>query len=192
METDVIVQCFKSSIAQHSLIYETLIADGDSSVFNSLDQLGIYEEQGIVIKKVECVNHLLCNMTKNLKKLAQGSLGPKPLRDVVLLRLMRFRAGVTKAAEYRNKEARSDEEKVFRLREDVKNIPRHILGDHSKCASYFCDKKNTQKVAKEEIDLVPEFEKCSLLSAISEIMQRLEYNSESLLKNLKKQHCRKF
>lgn len=186
METDVIIQGFKSSIEQHGLIYETLIADGDSSVFGSLDQLNIYEDQGIVIKKIECVNHLLRNMTKSLKKLAQGSSGPKHLRDILLLRYRRFRSGVSNAVEYRTKETGSFEDKVFRLREDIENVCHHVLGDHSKCASYFCHKtKTNNETDKEETNFLPEFEQSGLLSSIKDIMQRLAHNSESLLMNLK-------
>lgn len=69
MESDAVVEGFKSSIEMHGLIFRTVIADGDSSVYQSIIDNRLYQEQNIKVKKVECTNHLLRNLCKKIKKL---------------------------------------------------------------------------------------------------------------------------
>jgi len=59
MESDTIVEGFKCSLEMHGLIYKTVIANGDSSVYQSIKNNAPYSEQMVTVKKVECTNHLL-------------------------------------------------------------------------------------------------------------------------------------
>ncbi|EZA48921.1 hypothetical protein X777_12972 [Ooceraea biroi] len=78
MESDAIVEGFKSSLEIHGLIYKTLIADGDSSVYNSIRYNAPYHDMNIVVRQVECTNHLLRNLCKKLKAVARTTV-PKAM-----------------------------------------------------------------------------------------------------------------
>jgi len=60
MESDIILEGFKQSIAMHNLIYHKLIGDGDSSVTKKLRMANPYGPN-CTIKKIECKNHVLRN-----------------------------------------------------------------------------------------------------------------------------------
>ena len=71
MESDAITEGFRTSIEMHGLIYRTLVADGDSNVYQSILNNNPYREQMITVKKIECTNHLLRNLCKKLKAVAE-------------------------------------------------------------------------------------------------------------------------
>jgi len=70
MESDAIAEGFKSSLEMHGIIYKTVIADGDSSVYQAILDSKPYCEQQIIVKKIECTNHLLRNLCKKLRAVA--------------------------------------------------------------------------------------------------------------------------
>lgn len=69
METDIIIEGFRTSIDTHGLKYLTLVGDGDSSVYNKLMEIKPYGPQ-TGIKKIECKNHLLRNFSSKLRDLS--------------------------------------------------------------------------------------------------------------------------
>lgn len=71
METEAIVEGFQCSIEMHGLIYRTLIADGDSSVYQSILDSDPYSAHGLIVQKIECTNHLMRNLCKKLKRVAE-------------------------------------------------------------------------------------------------------------------------
>jgi len=52
MESDAIVEGFKSSLEMHGMIYRTIIADGDSSVYQTIVDGRPYREQIVSVKKI--------------------------------------------------------------------------------------------------------------------------------------------
>ncbi|EFN89591.1 hypothetical protein EAI_16266, partial [Harpegnathos saltator] len=62
MESDIIAEGFKSSLEMYGLIYKAVVADGDSNVYQSIIINNPYHEQKVMVKKVECTNHLLRNL----------------------------------------------------------------------------------------------------------------------------------
>ncbi|KYN12338.1 hypothetical protein ALC57_15497 [Trachymyrmex cornetzi] len=72
MESDAIAEGFTRSIAMHGVIFRTLIADGDSNVYQSIMNSNPYREQMITVRKVECT-HLLRNLCKKLKIVAEAT-----------------------------------------------------------------------------------------------------------------------
>lgn len=100
----------------------------------------------VVIKKVECTNHLLRNYCNRLRDISgkrkndRGDVIPPYYRKVVQNRLLRLRYAVTKATNYRRHEQidRPYEETLALLKADIANGPNHVSGDHTKCESYFC------------------------------------------------------
>jgi len=61
------------------LIYKTVIADGDSNVYQCIKHNNPYREQMVTVKKVECTNHLLRNLCKKLQTVA-ATTQPKTQR----------------------------------------------------------------------------------------------------------------
>lgn len=71
MESDAIVEGFKCSLEMHRLIYKTVVADGDSSVYQAIVDNKPYLEYKVMVKKIECTNHLFRNLCKKLKAVAE-------------------------------------------------------------------------------------------------------------------------
>ncbi|KAL4126281.1 hypothetical protein QTP88_010504 [Uroleucon formosanum] len=69
MEANIIVDGFKRSLDMHNLIYSRLIGDGDSSFMNKLHLAKPYGSD-FIIKKIECLNHILRNYVNKLKDIA--------------------------------------------------------------------------------------------------------------------------
>lgn len=141
MESDAILEGFKCSIQQHGLIYNEIIADNDSSVWNKLYNSNVYDSWGITIKKTECINHLRRNLCRKIISISTGKIGSKDLRDLIGQKVLNFRAAVTNAAKYRRNQDLPLLEKIRLLRRDFDNAPYHIFGNHT-----FVKKKNQMKL----------------------------------------------
>ncbi|CAI6376077.1 unnamed protein product [Macrosiphum euphorbiae] len=146
MEADIIVEGFKQSLHMHNVIYSQLIGDGDSSIMKRLRLEKPYGTN-VVIKKVECTNHLLRNYINRLRDISgkrkndKGDVIRGCYRKVVHDRLLRLRYAVTEAIKYRRLEQtdRTYEATLTLLKADITNGPNHVFGDHTKCQSYFCE-----------------------------------------------------
>lgn len=66
------------------------------------------------------------------------------------------------------------------------NSPYHILGQHEKCAAYFCKKNNTEE------NRVPEAEKCGLMGEMSIIIKRVVDYASSLILDVTNNVCEQF
>lgn len=71
MKSDAIVEGFKSSLEMHGIIYRTVIADDNRSVNQTIVNSRPYSEQKVTITKIECTNHLLRNLCKKLRAVAE-------------------------------------------------------------------------------------------------------------------------
>ena len=71
MESDAIAEGFNCSIDMHGLIYRTLISDNDSSVYQAIINNNPYKEYNVKVKRILCTNHLLRNLCKKLKSVAE-------------------------------------------------------------------------------------------------------------------------
>ncbi|KAK4882555.1 hypothetical protein RN001_005874 [Aquatica leii] len=176
MEADIIVEGFQKSLEMHNLIYGKVIGDGDSSVYRKLIAAAPYGPT-FIIEKIECRNHLLRNYLNKLAEIAKESSFPPALRKKVTNTdvLGRFRNSVTKAIEYRKQTSDSFFEKANRLKHDILNGPKHILGDHDACENYFCKKKSLEE------NLVPDLQTSGLYDVVATINMRLANNAVSLL-----------
>lgn len=122
--------------------------DGDSSVLKRLHIAKPYGSD-IMIKKVECTNHLLRNYINKLRDIANkrknsnGDRIPGCFRTLLQNNILRLRYAVTEAIRFRKHETGiiSYEEKLARLKTDVINGPNHVFGDHDNCSKYFCQRK---------------------------------------------------
>lgn len=132
------------------------VGDSDSSVMKKLHLAKPYGND-IVIKKIECSNHILRNYVDKLKYIAtnRGVNISGNIRQILKERILRLRYAITEAVKYwKNKKEISFEEKMSDLKKDLLNGPSHVFGELSNCSVYFC------KGAKNgEINVVPDYQK---------------------------------
>lgn len=181
MESDIIVEGFHRSIDMYGAMYGTILADGDSSVYNSLIETRPYPN--LTVEKIECSNHLLRNYCSKLKGLTVDSKqGPIRLRKVVGSNILRLRTAVTKAIAYRKNQPSLDvSQKLQNLRKDLVNSASHVFGEHKKCSDigYFCSGPK-----EGETNYVPALRECGMYQQIMRHISYLADNSRSLLLNL--------
>ncbi|XP_026724773.1 uncharacterized protein LOC113491807 [Trichoplusia ni] len=173
MEQAILVEGFKTSIKERNLIYNILIADGDSSTYKSILESRPYPD--IPIQKIECTNHLLRNYNgKNILLQKDTTI---PLNERKLLnmdRLKRLRTAVRAAIRQRQKDNSSHSLKIENLQKDILNSPLHIFGNHASCASYYCTEER-----KKELNLIPQIP--TLFLKLKKNVSQLAFNSRSLL-----------
>ncbi|XP_050065594.1 uncharacterized protein LOC126554578 [Aphis gossypii] len=186
MEADGVAEGFLKSIELHGLKFNKLIGDGDSSVTKRLCEILPYGPN-FLVEKIECRNHLLRNYIQKLTAMAKKTNYPIDLRKFVLNNLMRFRTAVVKAIRYRKNETTSINTKITGLSKDLLNSPYHVLGQHSKCDTYFCNKKNLN----EDI-WVKHAEMSGMMIEMNNIVNRLVINSSSLMVDVDNNICEQF
>ncbi|KAE9522977.1 hypothetical protein AGLY_016608 [Aphis glycines] len=147
--------------------------DGDSSDTKRLAEIMPYGPRLPVIK-IECRNHLLRNYGTKLVALTLNTKYPISLRKHIKSNISRFRFSITKAIEYR-------------LRKDINNSFRHILGGHDRCESYFCKAPQAN-----EKNMIEDAERSGFVSEVSQIISRLVANVDSLLMNVDNNVCEQF
>ncbi|CAH1113585.1 unnamed protein product [Psylliodes chrysocephalus] len=69
MEADRIAEEFSKSLELYGIIFEKLIADRDSNCYQKI--LDTHPYNNIVVKKIECKNHLLRNYSRKLRDLTK-------------------------------------------------------------------------------------------------------------------------
>ncbi|XP_067203566.1 uncharacterized protein [Linepithema humile] len=188
MESDAIAEGFKNSLEMHGLIYRTVIADGDSSVYQSIKNNAPYREQKVTVRKIECSNHLLRNLSKKLKTVAETAQpkqhrkrGFVQLRKVVGNNILKIRKEVVEAATLRREENIPHHSKATELQKDILNIPSHIFGEHKRCKERgrICE-ENREKMQ----NYVPYLKFHGLYQKIESAVTYLSAYSDSLLLNL--------
>ncbi|XP_065574204.1 uncharacterized protein LOC136036116 [Artemia franciscana] len=127
METDILVEGFRSSEEMHGLQFLEFIGDGDSSVFYKLKQSVSY---GSNIRKHECANHVTKNYTAHLYNLCKNKKGlyTKCLPRGIIQQLTKNLRGAIKINSENNGTA--EELKIL-----LKRGPYHVFGNHTKCDS---------------------------------------------------------
>ncbi|KAJ8893578.1 hypothetical protein PR048_006178 [Dryococelus australis] len=83
-----------------------------------------------------------------------------------------------KAVDYRKKEDCPD--KIMWLKGDILNGSHQVIGDHTRCANYFCDGTDKRNFK----NLVPELEECGLFQNLKDTSRLLSDNSSSLLEDV--------
>ena len=167
MESEILVQGFKSSLAMYGIKYHRLIGDGDSSVYSKIVEARPYVDT--TVEKIECRNHLVRNYSAKLKDLTTNTKFSCKERKLLESRLLRLRSGVKGAIQHNKQVANS----IKNLREDILNGGAHVFGCHSKCREYFCNKPDEDNIFE---TLSPVFK-----TKIMEIIRRLANHARSLL-----------
>ncbi|KAL4097751.1 hypothetical protein QTP88_022473 [Uroleucon formosanum] len=162
--------------------------DGDSSVCKRLHQTLPYGPK-LLVDKIECRNHILKNLGQKISQLIKNTKYPVHLRNLLnqKQKCNKFRTAITMAIQYRKLLCDSEVNKIKDLKKDIENGPSHLLGQHLNCESYFC---NGSKIGEQNV--VPEAEKCGLMSEISQIYHRVVENAQSLLLDVDNNICEQF
>lgn len=135
MEQEILVQGFRDSEVMHGLRYKYIVGDGDSSTYIKIQQNVHYGRQ---VVKLECANHAVKNYTGKLHKIAKDTAHPLSGRKLLSQLIPRL----TRAARCAITNAGCGDHNSEMLREDLRNGPFHVFGDHSNCRNTYCTRKN--------------------------------------------------
>ena len=136
METDIILNGFLEAEVTHGVRYLKVIADGDSSMYATLqEKVPVW---GKDIKKLECANHICKCVRANLEKLVEEKHQYKGKGKLTKLNRIRLTTAIRCAIKMR-----SPQNDAKQLRKDILNSIYHILGYHENCSD-FC--KNRPKI----------------------------------------------
>ena len=185
MESDIIFEGFKCSEKLYGVRYKWFVGDGDSSTYKRILCESPYDN--CVVQKIECSNHLLRNFCYSLEEIAKKGDNKrnlvkgktKGLRLNIQSKIMKMRVAVVKACQHWHKSDLPISQRVFQLKRDILNCPRHTFGDHTKCAAYFCNGKRKPF----ESNLVRTLQNVGLWSELMVLFDKLSGHSRSLL------HC---
>ncbi|XP_029173197.1 uncharacterized protein LOC114942073 [Nylanderia fulva] len=184
MESDAIAEGFNCSLEMHGLIFKTLVADGDSSVYQSIKNNNPYGEHMITVTKIECTNHLLRNLCKKIKTVAEKTRpktsrrpGLIQVRNVIKNKILEIRKEITEAAALRRQERQPQHRQAMELQTDILNIPRHVFGDHKQC------KERGKETCDGEENYIDSLKSHGLYLEIEEAVEYISGYSDSLLLN---------
>lgn len=175
MESEIIVEGFKSSLDTQGIIYSKLIADGDCSTYKKILEARPYPN--ITVEKIECRNHLLRNYITKINLLSLDTQYPISLRKIISNRLLRLRRSITSAINHRISESGSTDSKIRNLNKDIINSIKHVFGDHITCDDYYCNRAD-------EKSYIQDLKSCNLFSKLSQHCSRLASHSRSLIYNV--------
>lgn len=178
IESAAIVEGFNRSMEMHNLIYATLVADSDSSVYKRILDNDPYGEYKVQVQKIECTNHLLRNFGRRINDIVTKGQH-KELREIVKQNALRLRTGVKKAAEYRFTQKVNLADQIKNLKIDLKNVPSHVFGEHKECQklAYFCKEYSNPN----RTNYVPQMKEAGIYQGIEDAIHPLLAKTESLL-----------
>lgn len=168
----------------HNLIYKTLIADGDSSVYKTILDARPYKS--LIVEKIECSNHLLrnfcnkiveCSKTRNLSNVPRGSVGA--FRLMLNKSAYKYRRCVKEAMKKRASQPFSSEEQAKILQQDILNLIGHVYGDHSRCQALGTD-CDPEKAAK-DTNYVELMKSSGTYILVKQAVDSLSSHSDSLI-----------
>ena len=180
MESDIILEGFRTSVDSLGLVFDTIVSDGDSSSIRKIIDADPY---GIPIKKMFCANHTLRSLIKNLKNIAKRLYSStrqkvrKYLRDKFLSSLGRIQKGIKAAATYNRNDSgpQTTEERISNLKSDIMNCPYHIFGNHDNCRDYFCSSET------ESTTILSEMMSCGMFSDLMKYFKITAEKCEGIL-----------
>ena len=101
------------------------------------------------VQKIECKNHVLRRLIKNLTNVADALTG-RPVKDpvhgnnmvkpkmMVTKKIFAIRMGIDRACSYRGRDKSDLIRATALLRSYIVNAPHQVVGPHGKCDPYFC------------------------------------------------------
>ncbi|KAF4528913.1 hypothetical protein B566_EDAN017330 [Ephemera danica] len=181
MEAAVVSEGFCSSEAEYGLIYDQLIADGDSSVYKKIRDAKPYKDT--IVEKIECRNHLLRNFDSKLRNIASSSGRMQEtglFRKFINENRLRMRIAISCAIKYRKDEQSiTMGEKIKNLKNDIMNMPYHVCGQHDNCHTYFC-----KGIKDGEINYVPRMKNTVVWEELMAATKKLSFEARSLIQDV--------
>ena len=144
MESDIILSGFLKAESTHGLRYTNIIADGDSSVFATLQEK--VQVWGRAIKKMECANHICKCIRSNLEKLVEEKPQYKGKGKLTKLNRIRLTTAIRCAIKMLSASKNSKQ-----LKKDILNSIYHILGFHHN-SSDFCKQRTSKQTENDNGD----------------------------------------
>ncbi|KAL4717055.1 hypothetical protein ACJJTC_016942 [Scirpophaga incertulas] len=176
MESTIILEGFKCSIAMHNLIYGRIISDGDSSTYIQLLKSRPYSD--ITVEKIECRNHLLRNFRNKLTALQTDTKFILNHRKVITQKkIMILRKTVRQIIKAYKADSESERRcNIEFLYNDLLLAHLHAFDDHSRCKPIFCNvvEENLQSTEND-------FFSGTLWSRICLLMSNLSSHAPSLI-----------
>lgn len=143
MESDIILNGFLEAENEHGVRYMRVIADGDSSMYQTLlEKVPVW---GTAIQKLECANHACKCLRVSLEKLVQEKRFYRGKGKLSNRNIVRLTTAVRCAIRMRSKDKNSNQ-----LKHDIKNSILHVLGFHNRCSD-FCKHRPIEKDIQNEI-----------------------------------------
>ncbi|KAF4533068.1 hypothetical protein B566_EDAN002631, partial [Ephemera danica] len=178
MEAAIISEGFCNSETEYGIVYDQLIADGDSSVYKKIRDAKPYNDT--MVEKIECRNHLLRNFDSKLRNIASSSGRMQEtgfFRKFIDENRLRMRISISCAIKYRKDEQSiTMGEKIKNLKNDIMNMPYHVCGQHDNCHTYFC-----KGLKDGEINHVPRMKKTVVWEELLFVTKRLSFEARSLI-----------
>jgi hypothetical protein len=190
MEQTIIVQGFRASEEMHGLRFKFMIGDGDSSVYARVQKSVRY---GPRVVKLECANHMVRCYTDKLYKLkanAQVDLSARKVLAPLIPRLTKdARGAITSAG--------NDPENVAQLRNDLRNGPHHVFGDHSRCRSEITSSTGEREgycKRKDDVEKnnVPFLQQTPVWAGILKALEPLVTKADRLTRNVTTNQAERF
>ncbi|KAK4876863.1 hypothetical protein RN001_009369 [Aquatica leii] len=145
--------------------------NGDSSVYARIIERVNY---GRSLIKLECANHVTRCYTSNLHKISLKTTHDIDSRRILRTHIPRLSTAV-RSAIINNSKTTKD---VEQLREDLRNSPYHVFGDHSNCRLEYCKRKN-----EDEINSVTLLKQTKMFSEVWSALDYLVCKSNRLVTN---------
>lgn len=173
MESAIILSLFKRSVIQYGLKYHKFVGDGDSNTEHLLSSTPVYND--VVIRKIECKNHLIRNFAKHLDITLTKNVPAKqrqPLLNVIhkITVAMHF---VVKNNSTKDPQ-RIEPEKE--LKSDILNVIHHYCGYHDNCGEK-CVKENKPLCNRSILALLEETTQRKLCRHSSSLLEALDSNA---------------
>nr|CAD7418241.1 unnamed protein product [Timema poppensis] len=132
MEQAILVQGFRESgDKMHNLCYKYIVSDGNSRTYAKIQRNVTYERQVI---KLECASHIVRNYTDKFNKIIKYTV-----HDITAHKeLSQLIPRLTKGARAVITDAGDNVSKNDVLRDDLRNGPYHVFGQHLNCRSTYC------------------------------------------------------
>ena len=143
MESETLVKDFQKSFHDHNIIYKYYVGDRDSNFQKKLIDANPYAKINVILRKMECTNHLLRNFCKKARlvttitqKKSKRKNGFVSLRNMVKDSILKIRQTIVEEIDKELACDKTWEQKVQSLRQCIFNIPSHIFGEHKRCKEF--------------------------------------------------------
>lgn len=179
METEIIVEGFKSSITMYGIIYERMIGDGDASTYAAVLKARPYENENVTVEKIECRNHVLRNFCKKLRNLITDTKYVLAHRKMLNnVKILTIRKSIVQCIRHHKTSEGPRNVAISNLHRDIINCVAHAFGDHRMCQEYYCNKHRNDN------DELKKIQNSTFIFRINAIVSNVAAKSRSLIEDV--------